>query len=379
MNFYFYTRFYSPDLKRIQSEGTKKAVHGLASGFANCGVSTTILCEGDDDGEFEMPEGYKIRRFFNSYSSKKLTFRIAPGLKKFIQQNLTRNDLVILSGIFQPNIYALSQFLKRHDIPYSVIPHDPYSPAIFAKNSHFKWLYWYLLERQLLTQAKVVQLLDSRHAEFLHRLGVATPTIAVPNGFSPTDVQPEDSLTWNINHVPKLIFLGRMDAYNKGLDLLLEAFAQLVKTVDAKLTLQGVDKGDRKTLEESATQLSLTSRTAFLEPDYATAAPLIIKNHDIFCLPSRFEGFGLSALEAMLAGRVLLVSEVAGIAPHVQASGCGVVVTPEVSAIQSGLMELLQRRSEWREMGLRGRQYALEHLDWSKIASVALEQYLHLL
>lgn len=77
----------------------------------------------------------------------------------------------------------------------------------------------------------------------------------------------------------------------------------------------------------------------------------------------------------MLAGRVLLISEVAGIAPHVKASGCGIVVALEVSSIKAGLMELLQRRSEWKDMGLSGRRYALKHLDWKSIAPNALEQY----
>ncbi len=70
-----------------------------------------------------------------------------------------------------------------------------------------------------------------------------------------------------------------------------------------------------------------------------------------------------------------MVSEIAGIAPHVEASGCGVVVAPEVSAIKSGLIELLQRRSDWKTMGLKGREYALEYLQWDKIASVALDSY----
>jgi glycosyltransferase involved in cell wall biosynthesis len=259
------------------------------------------------------------------------------------------------------------------------MPHDPYNPAIFSKNAHLKWPYWYLLERPLLRRAKAVQVLDIRHAQFLRDLGVKTPTIAAPNGFLPSEVYPENSFNWNIDGTPKLLFLGRMDAHNKGLDLLLDAFAQIVETTDAQLVIQGADKGDRKGLEERAAKLSLSNRTSFLAPDYSTSTPLIIKNYDIFCLPSRFEGFGLSALEAMLAGRVLLVSEVAGIAPHVQASGCGVVVPPEVSAIKSGLLELLQRRSQWKDMGLQGRHYALEHLRWDKIAAEAIEQYQQLL
>jgi glycosyltransferase involved in cell wall biosynthesis len=83
-------------------------------------------------------------------------------------------------------------------------------------------------------------------------------------------------------------------------------------------------------------------------------------------------------MEAMLAGRVLVVSDIAGIAPYVQASDCGVVVKSEPQAIKSGILSLLARRSEWKEMGLRGRQYILENLHWQKIAARAMEEYLYL-
>ena len=99
----------------------------------------------------------------------------------------------------------------------------------------------------------------------------------------------------------------------------------------------------------------------------------------MFCLPSRFEGFGLSAIEAMLAGRVLIVSEVAGVAPHVKASGCGVVVAPERSAVRDGLRELLAKRDEWKAMGLAGRRHALKHLRWPTIAAAALRDYRNLM
>ncbi|MCY7278520.1 MAG: glycosyltransferase, partial [Phormidesmis sp. CAN_BIN44] len=282
------------------------------------------------------------------------------------------------SGIFQPNIYTLATCLGKQKVPYVVMPHDPYTPDIFSKNAQLKWVYWHLFEQKVLKNATAVQVLDDRHRIFLQNLGVRTPAIAVPNGFSKSDVYPEAGFACNDRSVAKLFFLGRMDAHNKGLDLLLDAFAQL-DNVDTKLTLQGADKGDRPSLEAKAAQLALGDRTAFLAPDYNTATPLIIKNYDIFCLPSRFEGFGLSALEAMLAARVLLVSDVAGIAPHVQASGCGVVVKPDVSAIRVGLVDLLERRSQWQEMGLRGRRYVLEQLSWKTIAANALKHYQPLL
>jgi glycosyltransferase involved in cell wall biosynthesis len=269
----------------------------------------------------------------------------------------------------------MSRLLKKYGVPYIAFPLDPYHPSIFEKNSHLKWPYWYLLEQHMLRQATAIQVLDISHTQWLRRLGIETPVIAIPCGFFLKDVHPESSLHWQEDGMVKLFFLGRLDAHNKGLDLLLEVFAQLVEVTDVQLVLQGPDWGDRKSLEQKAAKFSLSRKVSFLEPDYDKSPSSLIANYDIFCLPSRFEGFGQSALEAMLAGRVLLVSEVAGIAPHVKASGCGVVVAPEVSAIKEGLMELLQRRSEWQEMGLGGRRYALEHLAWKSIAHKALEQY----
>lgn len=76
----------------------------------------------------------------------------------------------------------------------------------------------------------------------------------------------------------------------------------------------------------------------------------------------------------MIAGRVLLVSEVAGIALDVEACGCG-VVAPERPAIHARFQEHLQRRAEWQEMEVRGRGYVLEHLQWSGISAAALARY----
>jgi glycosyltransferase involved in cell wall biosynthesis len=230
----------------------------------------------------------------------------------------------------------------------------------------------------MLNQACAVQLLDKRHAEWLHRLNIKTSIIEVPNGFSLADVHPESTLSWNEDGVPKFLFLGRLDAYNKGLDILLNAFAQLTEVPEWKLTIQGPDWGDLETLKQQAGQLGLSEQITFLEPDYNLSPSAIIAPYDVFCIVSRFEGFSLSAMEAMLAGRVLVVSDIAGIAPYVQASDCGVVVKPEPQAIKSGILSLLARRSQWKEMGLRGRQYILENLHWQKIAARAIEEYLYL-
>jgi glycosyltransferase involved in cell wall biosynthesis len=378
MNVYLYLKMFPPlDKGEGMNNGAVKYVHGLASGLASCGVKVTVLCEGSlskekNQSSYQTDAGYEIKWFPNG--DKHLSFRISSGLQKYIQEGL-QPGIVVLNGIFHPSVYAMSRLLRRHDIPYVVSPLDPYHPSIFTKNPYLKWPYWYLLEKPMLQQAKAIQLLDIRHTEWLHCLGIQTPTLETPCGFFSENVHPQSSLHWTEEGTPKLLFLGRIDAHNKGLDLLLEAFAQITKLTNAKLTLQGPDNGDREALEKQSAELSIAENVSFLEADFNNCAASIIKNYDIFCIPSRFEGFSLAALEAMLAGRVLLVSEIAGIAPHVKASGCGVVVSPNVSAIAEGLNQLLQLRSQWQEMGMRGRAYVLDCLQWEKIAANALERY----
>lgn len=374
-HYYLYLRSFPYNDKNI-NDGLSKAVHGLAYGLTKCNAKVTILCESlpDEDTFYQTDVGYEIRCFAHPVQTRP-SFQISSGLRQYIRKNLNGSSLVILNGILHPSVYSLSRILKKSKIPYIVAPHDPYNRAIFHKNAHLKLPYWYLLERKILREAAGVQILDARHQTWLAQLGVNTPVIALPNGFTPKEVYPEVSLQWHRNKVNKLFFLGRIDSYNKGLDLLLDAFAQISHEENVHLTMQGPDWGDKKRLQAKAALLSVDKYTSFIEPDFEKPASLLIQEYDIFCMTSRFEGFGLSALEAMLAGRVLLVSDIAGIAPHVKASGCGIVVAPNVSEIKSGLAELIARRSEWKEMGLRGREYVLKHLSWDKIASVALEKY----
>ncbi|WP_143438003.1 glycosyltransferase, partial [Hydrocoleum sp. CS-953] len=374
MNIVLYLKIFPPCGEPL-NRGISKAVDGLAFGLTECGNKVTILCEGYQDNFIKTEKGYEIKCFAN-LSKKGAIFSLASGLKKYIQEK-SKPDLVVISGIFNPSAYSLSRFLKKCGIDYIAWPHDPYNPDIFSKKSYLKFPYWYFLERPMLRQAKAVQVLDIRHGEFLINLGVNTSIIELPNGFHPEDVLPESKLEWRQNTPAKLLFLGRIDAYNKGLDLLVEAFAKIVRKKDTsskyKLIIQGPDFGDRKMLEEKGKKLLICDNLSFLNPDFDVSPTSIIANYDIFCLPSRFEGFGLSALEAMLAGRVLLVSEVGGIASHVKSSGCGVVVQPEVASIKEGLEELLERRSEWEEMGMAGRRYVLKNLQWNKIAERALD------
>lgn len=355
--------------------GTATAVAGLANGLAENGAHVCVLCEGETRRTTRLAAGWEVQCFARNGGAR--SFRLGLELQRYVIDHLhARDGLCVVNGMFHPGAYALGKFLHRAGLPYLVAPHDPYEPAVFQRNGHLKWPYWYLFERPLLNRAHAVQVLDRRHGRFLHDLGVRTRVIETPNGIEPDAALPKEALAPPaVAGAVRAVFLGRLDAYNKGLDVLLEAMASVVAQAPLQLTLQGPDWGDRSRLQRRARALGLASRVGFRGPDYARTPLSILGEHDVLCLPSRFEGFGLVALEAMLAARVLLVSERAGIARHVEACEAGVLVAPSVHDVARGLRTLLAQRARWPGMGRRARRYALEHLRWRDIGAAALADY----
>jgi glycosyltransferase involved in cell wall biosynthesis len=369
MRIYLYLRTF-PRLGTPINGGLNKAIHGLACGLVRAGADVTILCEGRVAGRIHTENGFEIRCFANR--TRPSSFTVSHELKQFLDRDL-EPGVVVLNGIFMPSVSLLARYLHRRGIHYIAAPHDPFHPEIFHKRWYIKWPYWYLLERPMLRQASAIQVLDERHEEYLRKLDVDTPVIALPNGYMPVEAQRNPTLP--DPGETRLLFLGRMDSHNKGLDLLLRAFAHIATEGGMKLTLQGPDTGDRRSLEKQANSLVRKDQVSFENVDFTQPSSQVISGHHLFCLPSRFEGFGMAALEAMLAARPLLVTSIAGIASHVSQCDCGVVVASNVDSIQKGLLQLLARRNEWAEMGRRGREYALKNLCWDQIGERALQEY----
>lgn len=57
-------------------------------------------------------------------------------------------------------------------------------------------------------------------------------------------------------------------------------------------------------------------------------------------------------------------------------NGCGIVVDPTAADLDRAVRYLLEHRHRWQAMGRRGREYALENLNWNRLAKRTLTQYL---
>jgi glycosyltransferase involved in cell wall biosynthesis len=375
LNVDIYYRDYPPDGRQI-GRGIDKAVHGLAEAVSHAGANVTILCEGDSDHETTNGHQVVIRQFSRQDVANPLA--IGSSFRRYLD-SAPPDKLFILNGIFNPGVAAVAEVLRRLGHLYIAAPHDPYHPAVFQVGRLKKWIYWHLREKQMLRGASAIQVLDRRHEQYLREHRIHTPILDLANGFDPIDVPDEAKLKFSTDPKLRLLYLGRVDMHNKGLDLIVMALSRLPAEYDVELTIQGPNQGDHDLVGRIAARHGIGDRVRLLEADFSSRPTAIMNEYDLFVLPSRFEGFGLAALEAMLVARPVLLTEIAGLAPHVRASGAGRVCESDADSILESLTDLLKCRDQWKPMGLAGRHYVLQNLTWESVGVRAVQNYRHVL
>jgi glycosyltransferase involved in cell wall biosynthesis len=116
---------------------------------------------------------------------------------------------------------------------------------------------------------------------------------------------------------PVVGVVGRL-RHEKGQDVLLEAFALVLKDApDARLLVVG-DGPDRQALERQADSLGIAGQVVWVGSVPPEGVYGYYGAMDILVVPSRFEGFGLVAVEGMAAGVPVVASDVEGLSEVVE-------------------------------------------------------------
>lgn len=147
--------------------------------------------------------------------------------------------------------------------------------------------------------------------------------------------------------------LGRLTE-QKGFDLLVRALAELP---DARLVIVGEGE-ERPALEALARELGVEDR--FELAGYDAQARQRLAGFDVFALPSRYEGFPLAIVEAMLARLPVVATNVGSVAEAVIDGETGALIPPEDErALTDALARLLGDPDERARLGAAGRSRAI--------------------
>jgi glycosyltransferase involved in cell wall biosynthesis len=143
----------------------------------------------------------------------------------------------------------------------------------------------------------------------------------------------------------RLLFVGRFDR-QKGVDLFCAAMEQLGEEAFGMLAGGAV--------LEDADQVSPPSNVKLLGWIDTPRLQSLLETADVLVVPSRWEGFGLIAAEAMRAGLPVIAARVGGLPEIVADQETGLLFEP---GDVNGIVAAVRRysRHEWQQKGMAGK------------------------
>ncbi len=204
------------------------------------------------------------------------------------------------------------------------------------------------------TEEAALSLAPSLRSVYRIPMGVSEPVVS--GAPTPEDLRAQ----FRRGDGPLLIAVGRV-VREKGIEDLLRALSLVsdrLKNVSVLIVGEGQD---RAALEGLARDLGLRDRVHFS----GWVAPEKVANHlaaaDIFVSPSWSEAQGLSIIEAMVAGKPVVVSRVGGTTDVVTHEQTGLLVEKKSPREIAGAVERLALDQEFaRELAIRARAFAKE-------------------
>lgn len=302
--------------------------------------------------QFEYRQDFSIRSLPGSYSQP---------------------DIVVFHEVYYPPFLRIAKELKSIGIPYVVIPHGCMTYKA-QKHKFFKKKIGNLLFfNQFLKNASCLQFLSeteqltsiSKNRSFIGTNGVEIPH-QKKQGFDRSEIQ--------------IVYIGRVDVYVKGLDLLLNA-AALIKTQlyenNAKIAIFGpCDQKSKKYIREMQIRLDLSDKIVSVHDGvFGSDKESLLLNSDLFVQTSRSEGMPMGVLEALSYGLPCILTEGTGIGTTVANAKAGWVCENSVESISACILEAIRRSKEWDEYSKNAIQLIEEKFSLDAVTKNVLIEY----
>ncbi|MCS0597543.1 glycosyltransferase family 4 protein [Massilia agri] len=210
--------------------------------------------------------------------------------------------------------------------------------------------------RHTLEKSSTVIALSSRWADFLRGFAPAARVVVIPNSVplpprSDVEVQPG-----------RILFLGQVEP-RKGIYELVEALGLLRERFpQVELAIGG--QGELEQVKRRAEELGVGERVTMLGWVTSGRKQEELARASVFCLPSHAEGLPMAMLEAMAAGKAIVVSGVGGIPDAVQDQENGLMVQPgDAQGLATALARILGDEQERQRLGARARKTIEERFE----------------
>lgn len=376
--------------------GVEKVTCNLANALVERGHEVTILYRDDKEGKPYFPLDKRVKQYNILFENGRkivseklpLPLRIMRELVRPFKQSAAQ----AINAKFKGKQYGpqIRKFLDSHpaDVILSCsIPSAKYViedagymlPVVEMIHSHPQVQFPDLsrAEKRAVEKCRVMQILLPSGLELARQYFPHLPIVVIGNAVMPAKklAHPGDDKDQH-----KIICVGNISGTKQQL-MLSKAFAGVASNFpDWTLEFWGAEDTSyarhmRKWIEEHHFShiIHMNGKTNHVEDVYADA--------DIFCLPSRGEGFPLALSEAMAAGLPAVgFSDCTGVNDLIEDGKNGFLVSRSVDELAKALRALMSHPAMRREMGEKGciamRQYRPDYIwdQWETLLKKCTER-----
>lgn len=367
--------------------GPSKACFEMARAVAERGHTVSIYTTNQDGPtKLDVPTAspvFKDRveiRYFPIQHPRFWGFSLP--LAEALRKAISEYDIVHIHSLYMFHNMVAAHYCRKYDVPYLVRPHGTLDPYIYERRRFRKTVMELLFERKNIKGAAAIHFTTEEEKMLAEPYTFGTPGVVVPHGLDLAEYQDLPAPGVFRSRFPEasekkiILFFGRIN-FKKGLDILVRAFSMIARSrEDVHLVIAGPDNegfGDkvRAWLKDEGISERATF-TGMLQGDDKLA---VLRDAEMFVLPSYSENFGISVVEAMACGVPVIISDKVNIWREVEANGAGRVAPCDVERFAEEMLGLLDEPEEATRIGENGRALVKKRFQWPSVAVALQEVY----
>ena len=302
--------------------------------------------------------------------------RLAPKILTTLLAGANPRTIFHIHGARQPLLWSLSRALRQRGYPYAITVHGRYS-HLFDLDGRTQrrtsLLYLKTVERGVLNAARFVHAVSEAERRIIRRIAPDARLEVVANAaFSSSRDGPPPAPRRSAPspRFPMFGFCGRYEIEHKGLDLLIQGFADYRRRGGkGNLTLIGTGSA-RQRLADMAKALGVDDWVDVGGPQFGDEKNMTLRSWDFFVQPSRFDGVPIGPLEAALLGLPLIVTAETGLRQQVASLEAGVPIADLTAEAVAQAFRAAESATPdaWMRMSRNAHAMGASIGDWTAIA-----------
>lgn len=286
-------------------------------------------------------------------------------------------DIVLIEECYCFFFERIIKDIQRAHIPYVIIPRSQLTQKAQKNKEIKKKIFNILYYNHFIKNAKAIQYLtENERIESDTSWNVRS--VVIPNG---TNIHHKIKESFCKNGI-NATYIGRIEIYQKGLDDLLMAVADLrseLLDVSFKLRLFGPDRdGAANQLNQLIQKHNLSDIVELHDAVFGKEKECELLNTDVFIMTSRFEGHPMGLIEALSYGIPCLVTDGTNFSKQIVLYNCGWNAGSSVDTIRAALKEMIIEKEKYNELGENALNLA-NCYSWDRIAEDSHKIYAQLL